>query len=34
MAAIQAGYRRLVYLISLGGVVVLVVVIAAGIQRY
>lgn len=33
MAAIQAGYRRVVYLISLAGVVVVIVVISAGFQR-
>ncbi len=33
MAAIKAGYRRMVYLLALSGVVVIVVVIAAGFQR-
>ena len=33
MAAIQAGYRRLVYLLTASGLVVIVVVISAGIQR-
>ncbi|NTV39621.1 MAG: hypothetical protein HGA51_06640 [Demequinaceae bacterium] len=33
MAAIKAGYRRMVYLLTLSGVVVIVVVIAAGFQR-
>ena len=33
MAAIQAGYRRMVYLLALAGIVVVIVVIAAGFQR-
>lgn len=33
MAAIKAGYRRMVYLLALSGVVVIIVVISAGFQR-
>jgi len=33
MAAIQAGYRRMVYLLTVSGLVVIVVTISAGIQR-
>ncbi len=33
MAAIQAGYRRMVYLLTLSGVTVMVIVISAGLQR-
>lgn len=33
MAAIKAGYRRMVYLLTLSGLVVIVIVISAGIQR-
>ncbi len=33
MASIQAGYRRLVYLLAFAGLVVIIVVIAAGFQR-
>ena len=33
MAAIKAGYRRMVYLLALAGIIVIVVVIAAGFQR-
>ncbi len=33
IAAIQAGYRRMVYLLTLSGVIVIVIVISAGIQR-
>jgi hypothetical protein len=33
MAATKAGYRRLLYLITLAGLVVVVVVISAGLQR-
>lgn len=33
MAAIKAGYRRMIYVLALSGVVVIVIVIAAGLQR-